>query len=107
MSPPPERYNIRVEYRVLGPLELSDEDGVISLDAPKQRTLIGVLLLHANQVVASERLIDEIWGERPPPTASKIVQTYVSQLRRTLGADTIQTQAPGYVLLPRRRRARR
>jgi predicted ATPase/class 3 adenylate cyclase len=92
------RYNHCVEYRILGPLEVTDGENEISLGAPKQRTLVGVLLLHANEVVSSARLIDELWGERPPPTAGKTLQTYVSQLRKAVGADTIVTRTPGYVL---------
>ena len=86
-----------MEFRILGPLEIVDGSPV-SIDAPKQRALLGVLLLHPNEVVSADRLTDELWGERPPATAGKLVQTYVSQLRRALGADVIVTRAPGYVL---------
>src|SRR5262245_54164890 len=87
-----------MEFRILGPLEIGDGHGAISFDAPKQRTLLGVLLLHANEIVSSERLVDELWGERPPATATKIVQNYVSQLRKALGPDVIVTRSPGYML---------
>ena len=87
-----------MEFRILGPLEVTDGGGGISFDAPKQRALLGVLLLHPNEVVSSERLIDELWGERPPATATKVVQTYVSQLRRAVGPDLIVTRTPGYLL---------
>lgn len=87
-----------MEFRILGPLELVDGQDPVSLDAPKQRTLLGVLLLHPNEVVSTERLIDELWGDRPPATAGKIVQTYVSQLRRVLGPTVIETRQPGYLL---------
>jgi predicted ATPase/DNA-binding SARP family transcriptional activator len=87
-----------VEFRILGPLEVADEGRAISLEAAKPRALLGVLLLHPNEVVSSERLIDELWGEQPPATAAKIVQTYVSQLRRALGPDVIVTRPPGYLL---------
>jgi DNA-binding SARP family transcriptional activator/streptogramin lyase len=87
-----------VEFRILGPIEVEDDLGTPSLEAPKQRALLGVLLLHPNQVVSTDRLIDELWGERPPATAGKLVQTYVSQLRRLLGSDAIVTRAPGYLL---------
>ena len=60
--------------------------------------MLGVLLLYPNEVVSTERLIDELWGERPPATAVKVVQTYVSQLRKLLGDDLIATRPPGYVL---------
>jgi DNA-binding SARP family transcriptional activator len=87
-----------LEFRILGPLEVTDGARPIALAAPKQRALLGLLLLHPNEVVSSDRLIDELWGERPPATAAKVLQTYVSQLRRSLGAGLIATRAPGYVL---------
>jgi DNA-binding SARP family transcriptional activator len=87
-----------VKFRILGPLDVTNDAGPIALDAPKQRALLGVLLLHPNETVSSERLIDELWGERPPATATKVLQTYVSQLRRVVGAETIGTRPPGYVL---------
>jgi DNA-binding SARP family transcriptional activator/streptogramin lyase len=87
-----------VKYRILGPLVLGNGTAPVSLDAPKQRALLGVLLLHPNETISSERLIDELWGERPPATATKVLQTYVSQLRRRVGADTIATRPPGYLL---------
>jgi DNA-binding SARP family transcriptional activator len=87
-----------VRFRILGPLDVADSAGSISLDAPKPRALLGVLLLHPNEAVSRERLIDELWGERPPATAPKILQTYVSQLRRLVGAETIATRRPGYLL---------
>ncbi len=87
-----------MEFRILGPLEVGDGRNPVSLDAPKQRAVLGVLLLHPNEVVSTERLIDELWGEHPPATAGKIVQTYISQLRRVLGPTMIETRPPGYVL---------
>jgi YVTN family beta-propeller protein len=87
-----------VDFRILGPLELGDRRNPVSIDAPKQRALLGVLLLHPNEVVSTQRLIDELWGERPPARALKVVQTYVSQLRRVLGPTSIETRPPGYLL---------
>jgi DNA-binding SARP family transcriptional activator len=87
-----------MEFRILGPLEVVDGDTTIRPQAAKQRALLGVLLLHPNEVVSSERLIDELWGERPPTTAAKTLQTYVSQLRRLLGREVIATRPPGYLL---------
>jgi DNA-binding SARP family transcriptional activator len=55
-----------------------------------------VLLLRANEVVATERLIDELWGESPPATAVKSVQVYVSGLRKQLGDGRLVTRSPGY-----------
>jgi YVTN family beta-propeller protein len=87
---------VTVEYRILGPLQLVREGRPLTVDAPKQRALLGVLLLHANEVVPSERLVDELWGESPPATALKTLQVYVSQLRKTLGGNTIVTRGHGY-----------
>ena len=56
------------------------------------------LLLHANEVVSRERLIDEIWGEEPPASAANMVQVYVSRLRKALGPGLLLTEPPGYVL---------
>jgi predicted ATPase/DNA-binding SARP family transcriptional activator len=83
-----------MEFRLLGPLEVSTDGGPLELRA-KERTLLAVLLLHANETVSSERLIDEIWGESPPVSAAKVLATYVWQLRKTLG-ETIVTRSPGY-----------
>lgn len=87
-----------MEFRILGQLEVWDGRNPVPIDAPKQRALFGALLLHPNETVSAERLIDELWGERPPATAGKVVQTYVAQLRRVLGRDVIETRAPGYLL---------
>src|SRR6266542_3247475 len=87
-----------MKLRIHGPLDLASDAGPFALDAPKQRALLGVLLLHPNEAVSSERLIDELWSERPPATATKVLQTYVSQLRRLVGTDTIATRPPGYLL---------
>ena len=87
-----------MEFRILGELEVIGEDGPIELKAAKQRALLGILLLRANEVVSAESLIDLLWNERPPPSAPKLVQVYVSQLRRVLGDGRIVTRAPGYVL---------
>src|SRR5262249_61641123 len=91
-------YKPPVQFRILGPLEVGNGHGRVAVDAPKLRALLGVLLLHPNEVVSSERLIDELWGERPPATAPKVAQTYVSQLRRALGAEAILTRPPGYLI---------
>jgi DNA-binding SARP family transcriptional activator len=90
-----------VEYRILGPLEVVDEGEPVALGRLKERLVLAVLLLHANEFVARERLIDELWGESPPPTARKAVNVYVSQLRKALvrnGCDPITTADGGYRL---------
>ena len=87
-----------MEFRILGPLEVLDGEQTVRLGAAKQRALLGVLLLHASEAVSSARLVDELWGERPPSTAEKLVQGYVHALRKTLGAGVVATRAPGYEL---------
>jgi YVTN family beta-propeller protein len=90
-----------VEYRILGPLEVRDAGRSIPLGTAKQQALLAVLVLHANNFVPREQLIDELWGESPPPTATKAVQVYVSHLRKLLahnGEHAIATRSGGYVL---------
>jgi YVTN family beta-propeller protein len=87
-----------MEFLVLGPLEVRNGEHTVRLGAAKQRALLGVLLLHANETVSTGRLVDELWGERPPATAEKLVQGYVHALRKQLGDGVVETQAPGYRL---------
>lgn len=87
-----------MEFCVLGSLEVVDQDGPLALGAPKQRALLAVLLLHRGQAVSTDRLIDEVWGERPPASANKLVQGYVSHLRKALGDGLLVTEGRGYVL---------
>jgi DNA-binding SARP family transcriptional activator len=87
------------EFRILGPLEVVDDEGVVvDLGGPRQRALLAALLVRANSIVSTERLIDELWGETPPRTVATALHNAVSQLRRLLGAETLVTRAPGYVL---------
>ena len=85
-----------MDFRILGPLEVVDDGRPVVLQRGKQLALLAYLLLHPNELVSADRLIDALWGERPPPTAAKILQNAVSQLRRALGDDRLVTQAPGY-----------
>ncbi len=85
-----------MEFRILGPLDVVDEGRPVVLQRGKQLALLAYLLLHPNELVSTDRLIDALWGERPPPTAAKILQNAVSQLRRALGEDRLVTQPPGY-----------
>jgi DNA-binding SARP family transcriptional activator len=87
-----------VDYRILGPLEAVDGDRRLPLGGPKQRSLLALLLLRANEVVSTDELVDRLWGERPPATAPKIVQVQVWRLRKALGSDALATRSPGYVL---------
>jgi DNA-binding SARP family transcriptional activator len=92
------RSPVTLELRILGPLEVSDETGHVALGGPKQRGLLAILVLQAGSVVPTERLIDLLWGEEAPKTATASLQNAVGRLRRVLGADVLVTHAPGYVL---------
>src|SRR5919204_5338496 len=93
-----------MQFRILGPLEVWEEDRVLPLAGPKQQTLLALLLLHANEPLSRERLIDELWGDAAPPTAPHNLHVYVSQLRKLLGAKggagsvALATRSRGYVL---------
>jgi DNA-binding SARP family transcriptional activator len=95
----------RMEFRILGPLEALDGSRALPLGGGKQRALLAVFLLHANETLSTDRLIDELWGERPPATAAKTVQVYISRLRKTLAggegggsAGAVVTREHGYEL---------
>jgi DNA-binding SARP family transcriptional activator len=96
-----------LEFRILGPLEVTDGDRPLEVRGHRQRALLALLLLHANSVVPSEKLIDELWGETPPESGATALQVRLSQLRKSLQAGNangshksslVVTQAPGYVL---------
>jgi DNA-binding SARP family transcriptional activator len=77
-----------LEFRLLGPLEVADDRGLeIAVRSGQQRAVLALLLLRANELVPSERLVEELWGESPPRTANKMLQNQVSGLRRALGHD--------------------
>src|SRR5919199_943261 len=86
-----------MEFRVLGPLEVRELGRAVALGAAKQRALLGVLLLHPNESISVERLVDELWGDQPPARAHKLVQGYVSGLRKLLGPARVVTRSPGYL----------
>jgi DNA-binding SARP family transcriptional activator len=87
-----------MEYSVLGPLEVRSDGETIPIGSAKQRAVLAVLALEAGRVVPVERLIDELWGDSPPATATTALQVYVSKLRKTLGDRAIETRSPGYLL---------
>ena len=87
-----------LDFRVLGLLEVNDGSQLVELRSAKVRALLAMLLLHHNQVVSADRLSAALWADSPPETATNTLQGYVSQLRKALGADAIQTQPQGYRL---------
>ncbi len=95
-------YALAVEVLLLGPFEVGGPSGSVALGATKQRLLLALLALRANEVVSSEQLIDGLWGEQPPPTALKTVHGHIARLRRLLEsadmAEVLRTREPGYFL---------
>ncbi len=87
-----------MEIRLLGPLEVRDGDGVISLPRRQQRALLAALALRAGEVVSTDRLVADLWGEHAPASATGSLQNTVSALRKLLGRHVLVTQAPGYRL---------
>jgi DNA-binding SARP family transcriptional activator/predicted ATPase len=91
-----------IEFRILGPLELSADGGVLPLGSPKQRTLLALLLVHANETVSRDRLIEELWAEAAPPSVESAFHVYLSRLRRLLeaagGGGLLAREAHGYRL---------
>jgi DNA-binding SARP family transcriptional activator len=88
-----------MDFKILGPLEVSDEGRLLDLEGVRQRQLLALLLLHPNEVVSADELIDQLWGGDPPPTAAKSLQVYVSRLRKALGRDNLLlTRSGGYTL---------
>jgi len=90
-----------VRYRILGPLEIQRNGRWVPIAAARLRSLLAILLLNANRVVAVEQLLDELWGAQPPRTHAKPLQMYVSRVRRELddhGGIRLVTRPPGYLL---------
>lgn len=94
-----------LDFGVLGPLQVGANGTFLPLGGAKQRAVLALLLLHANEVVSVDRMIDELWGESPPESAANMLQGYVSHLRKTLEPgrsrgehELIVSRPPGYVL---------
>ncbi len=87
-----------LQFGILGPLEAMERDSPLSLGGAKQRAVLAILLLHRGEAISSERLIEELWGDRPPATAAKTLQGYVFHLRRALGDGVLHTRRAGYEL---------
>jgi YVTN family beta-propeller protein len=87
-----------MQFGILGPVEAWRDGRRVPLGGPKPRALVAMLLLARDDVLSRDRLIDGIWGGRPPPSAAHTLDDHVSRLRKALGADRIETLAPGYRL---------
>ncbi len=86
-----------MDFRILGPLEVRDGSRPLALGGGRQRALLAILLLHRNEIVSTDRLIDELWGESPPLGARKTLRAYVSRLRRAIGASGARRQRPAAI----------
>jgi DNA-binding SARP family transcriptional activator len=85
-----------LDFRILGPLEVIVDGRPVPLGGAKQRALLALLLFEGGRVVSTDRLLDALWAGEPPATASASLQNFVSQLRKQIGAEAIETRAPGY-----------
>jgi len=90
-----------MEFRLLGPVEVVREHRPVALGGPKQRSILAMLVTHANEVVSADRLADVLWGEAPPADPGSVIQVYVSNLRKLL-EPTRPASAPPQVLLTKR-----
>ena len=89
---------VPMDLRVLGPFDASEGGMPFPLGGPKPRALLARLVIDANRTVSTQRLVDDLWGERVPESAVKMVQIYVSQLRKVLPRGVLLTRPPGYVV---------
>ena len=90
-----------MDFRILGPLEVLEGAERVGLGGEKRRAVLALLLLHPNETVSSERMVDELWGESPPANALKTLQVHVSRLRKELGGageGVLVTRGHGYEL---------
>ena len=87
-----------MEFRVLGALEVIGPSGVVKIGSGLQRAILAILVLHVGETVSTDHLMDEIWGDDPPPSAHHAIGVHVSRLRRALGVDCIESQPRGYRL---------
>jgi len=85
-----------LQIKILGPLEVLVEGRLVELRGQKQRELLAILVVHANDVVSADRLIDALWGESPPASAPKTLQAYISRLRKALDDEGLTTHGHGY-----------
>ena len=99
-TPTPQRGGVvtGLQVRLLGPVEVRRDGRRVRLPGAKPTTLLALLAIHVGEVVGTDRLVDGLWGDRPPRSADAVLRTYVAQLRRVLGAAAIETGPDGYAL---------
>lgn len=86
-----------MELRVLGPLQVRQNGSPVAIPGAKPRAILTMLGLHAGSVVPADTLVELLWGEEPPRTAAKALQTHISSLRRALGDGFVLTRGSGWV----------
>ena len=86
-----------IRYRLLGPVVALVDERVVELGGPRQRGVLVVLLTQAGSLVPASRIIDAVWGEEPPASAANLVQRSISQLRKAIDQDAIETRGAGYM----------
>jgi DNA-binding SARP family transcriptional activator/streptogramin lyase len=96
----PTNSRSRLDFQILGPLEATRGKRPLALGSPKQRALLAFLLLHSNELVSRDRLIEELWGDAAPATVNAVLNGYLTKLRRLLDGDgeVLATRPPGYIL---------
>ena len=87
-----------LEFKILGPLEVVGPDGPVTLGGQRPRALLALLLIHAGEVVSTDRIIEELWGDQPPATAKAGLHNLVAQLRKALATEVLIRRPPGYLL---------
>ena len=87
-----------MDFRILGPLEVSDGGRAVALGGVKHRSLLAILLQLPNAIVSTDHLLAELWGDAPPTSADNSIHVHVSRLRKELGHDRLITRPPGYAL---------
>jgi DNA-binding SARP family transcriptional activator len=87
-----------VEFRILGPVEVADDDRRLEIGGGRQTALLALLLLHANEPVSVDVIVDELWNGRPPARPAKSVQVHVSRLRAALGRSRVASHPRGYAI---------
>ena len=87
-----------MEFRILGPLGAEEDGKQLAPSGHKARALLALLLLHANEPISADRLLEEVWGDQLPANRAKTLQIHISRLRKSLGADRLKTGGGGYAL---------